>query len=47
MENELTPEEIENATVYNMNLISAFLDHLKVEADIEIPEEHFLSFFNA
>ncbi|WP_080057161.1 hypothetical protein [Spirosoma aerolatum] len=39
--------ELEQRTETNMNLISEFLEHLKDEAGIEIPEEHLLSFFNA
>jgi len=42
-------EEIEADTEKNMNLISAFIDHVKKESDnrVIIPEEIVLSFFKA
>jgi hypothetical protein len=40
-------KELEAKTVRNMDLISAFLDHVKEETGVEVPESALLSFFNA
>jgi hypothetical protein len=39
--------ELEITTDRNMDLISEFVEHLKDEAGIDIPESAILSFFNA
>lgn len=46
-EEENDERELEAKTDRNMNLISAFCEHLKNEASIDIPESAVLSFFNA
>ncbi len=46
-ETDETDEQLEARTDRNMNLISSFLDHVKAESGIEIPEEVLLSFFEA
>lgn len=37
---------IEDLTDRNMELIGSFMDHVKEETGIEIPEEVLVSFFN-
>lgn len=38
---------LEHITQHNMEVVGSFIKHLKAEAGINIPEKHFLSFFNA
>lgn len=38
---------LEHITPHNMEVVESFIKHLKAEAGINIPEKHFLSFFNA
>jgi hypothetical protein len=40
-------KEVEAKTARNMDLIGAFLDHVKEETGVEVPESALLSFFNA
>ncbi len=44
---EESDRELEVRTAKNMDLLSAFIDHVKEEAGIEIPEHALLSFFDA
>ena len=47
VEEQESDRDLERRTEYNMNLLSQFLEHLKQEAGIDVPEEHLLSFFDA